>query len=160
MYNDDPPASADTSYNGLTSDSILDALTRAGLIPDSRMFALSSYENRVYQAGVEDSMSVIVKSYRLDRWIDAQVAEEHAFTAELAAAEIPMVAPLEIDDRTLHASERWYFAVFPYCTDRVPAIDQDHILEWMGRFLGCIHVMDARRPLVARPALDIDTSGV
>jgi Ser/Thr protein kinase RdoA (MazF antagonist) len=147
-------------YDGLTPDSILDALAQVGLMPDGRMFALNSYENRVYQAGVEDSAPVVVKFYRPSRWTDAQIVEEHAFTAELAAAEIPVVAPLEIDGRTLHAFERWHFAVFPRCAGRVPAIDQDHTLEWMGRFLGRIHVVGARRPFVARPALDIDTFGV
>ncbi|RMC97819.1 phosphotransferase, partial [Klebsiella pneumoniae] len=129
--------------------SILDALAQVGLMPDGRMFALNSYENRVYQAGVEDSAPVVVKFYRPGRWTDAQIVEEHAFTAELAAAEIPVVAPLEIDDRTLHAFERWHFAVFPRCAGRGPAIDQDHTLEWMGRFLCPIHVVGARRPFVA-----------
>jgi len=66
-------------------------------MPDGRMFALNSYETRVYQAGVEDSAPVVVKFYRPGRWNDAQIVEEHAFTAELAAAEIPVVAPLQID---------------------------------------------------------------
>lgn len=100
------PASADAPYDGLTPDSILDALAQVGLMPDGRMFALNSYENRVYQAGVEDSAPVVVKFYRPGRWNDAQIVEEHAFTAELAAAEIPVIAPLEIDGRTLHAFER------------------------------------------------------
>ncbi|WP_413707060.1 serine/threonine protein kinase [Ralstonia sp. Ralssp110] len=160
MHDDGQPASAEAPYDGLTPDSILDALAQVGLMPDGRMFALNSYENRVYQAGVEDSAPVVVKFYRPDRWSDTQIVEEHSFTAELAAAEIPVIAPLEIDGRTLHAFERWHFAVFPRCAGRVPAIDQDDTLEWMGRFLGRIHAVGAQRPFMARPALDIDTFGV
>ncbi len=163
MRHDGQPPSPDASeapYDGLTPDSILDALAQVGRMPDGRMFALNSYENRVYQAGIEDGAPVVVKFYRPGRWNDAQIVEEHAFTAELAAAEIPVVAPLEIDGRTLHAFDRWHFAVFPRCAGRVPAIDRDDTLEWMGRFLGRIHAVGARRPFMARPTLDIDTFGV
>ncbi|MFV8606177.1 serine/threonine protein kinase [Ralstonia pseudosolanacearum] len=163
MRHDGQPPSPDASeapYAGLTPDSILDALAQVGRMPDGRMFALNSYENRVYQAGIEDGAPVVVKFYRPGRWNDAQIVEEHAFTADLAAAEIPVVAPLEIDGRTLHAFDRWHFAVFPRCAGRVPAIDRDDTLEWMGRFLGRIHAVGARRPFMARPTLDIDTFGV
>ncbi|CAJ0873130.1 Serine/threonine protein kinase RdoA [Ralstonia sp. LMG 32965] len=160
MHDDGQPASADAPYDGLTPDSILDALAEVGLMPDGRMFALNSYENRVYQVGVEDSAPVVAKFYRPGRWSDTQIVEEHSFTAELAAAEIPVIAPLEIEGRTLHAFERWHFAVFPRCAGRVPAIDHDDTLEWMGRFLGRIHAVGAQRPFMARPALDIDTFGV
>ena len=134
MHDDGQPASAEAPYDGLTPDSILDALAQVGLMPDGRMFALNSYENRVYQAGVEDSAPVVVKFYRPGRWTEAQIVEEHAFTAELAAAEIPVIAPLEIDGRTLHTFERWHFAVFPRCAGRVPAIDRDDTLRRMLPF--------------------------
>ncbi len=65
---------------------------------DGRVLALGSYENRVYQVGLEDAPPVVVKFYRPGRWTDEAIAEEHAFARELAAAEIPVVAPLEAAD--------------------------------------------------------------
>ena len=43
--------------------------------------------------GVEDGPPVIAKFYRPERWSDAAIDEEHAFTLELAAAELPFCLP-------------------------------------------------------------------
>jgi len=92
-------------YSALTPDCALDALDRTGLRADGRLLALNSYENRVYQMGVEDAQPVVVKFYRPERWRDAAILEEHAFTAELAEREIPVVAPLILNGATLHPQE-------------------------------------------------------
>ncbi|MGT2434459.1 serine/threonine protein kinase [Cupriavidus basilensis] len=160
MHDDGQPASAEAPYDGLTPDSILDALAQVGLMPDGRMFALNSYENRVYQAGVEDSAPVVVKFYRPGRWTEAQIIEEHAFTAELAAAEIPVIAPLEIDGRTLHTFERWHFAV-----SRVAPAGcrpSTATTRWNGWAVSSVAFTPSARSgrSSARPALDIDTFGV
>ncbi|MGJ4748674.1 phosphotransferase, partial [Leptospira sp. SA-E8] len=81
-------------YETLMPDVVLDALGSLGLACDGRMQALSSYENRVYQVGLEDGGSVIAKFYRPGRWNKVQILEEHTFAAELQAAEVPVVAPL------------------------------------------------------------------
>src|SRR3989304_3561700 len=98
-------------YSGLTPDVVLDALQSAGLAGDGRLLALNSYENRVYQIGLEDAASapeaaapssfVVAKFYRPARWSDAQILEEHAFVRELAEREIPVVAPLVLRGATL-----------------------------------------------------------
>ena len=88
-------------YAGLTPETVLDALERAGLRGDGRLLALNSYENRVYQVWLEDGTSVVAKFYRPGRWSDAQILEEHAFVDELAEHEIPAVAPLVLEGRTL-----------------------------------------------------------
>ncbi|HCL87460.1 MAG TPA: serine/threonine protein kinase, partial [Comamonadaceae bacterium] len=87
-------------YATLTPDLVLDALAGIGLYGDGRLMALGSYENRVYQAVLEDGSRVVAKFYRPGRWSDAQILEEHAFAQELAAAEVPMVAPLAIEGST------------------------------------------------------------
>jgi hypothetical protein len=73
----------------------------AGFITNGRLLPLNSYENRVYQVGVEEGRPVVTKFYRPGRWSDAAILEEHAFALELAEREIPVVAPLVVDGRTL-----------------------------------------------------------
>jgi len=147
-------------YEGLTPDAVLDALDSAGLRGDGRMLALNSYENRVYQVSLEDDSYVVAKFYRPHRWSDAQLLEEHGFAAELAAREIPVVAPLVLACKTLHSFNDMRFAVFPRRGGRPPELENEEVLGWIGRFLGRIHAVGATRPFKARPALNIETFGV
>jgi len=156
------PISADARaapYAGLTPDLILDALESAGWRGDGRLLALNSYENRVYQVWLEDGGAVVAKFYRPQRWSDAQILEEHAFTRELADSEVPVVAPLERDATTLHAHAGFRFAVYPRRGGRAPELDDPATLEWTGRFIGRIHALGAARAFVARPAFDIASMG-
>ena len=147
-------------YEALTPDAVLDALDTLGLHGDGRLTALSSYENRVYQVGLEDRSSLVVKFYRPGRWSDAQILEEHAFSAELTAAEVPAVAPLELHGATLHHHAGFAFSVSPYRGGRPPELDDFEVLEWIGRFLARIHSVGAARPFAARPALDLASFGI
>ncbi len=146
-------------YSALTPEVALDALDSAGLRADGRLLALNSYENRVYQMGVEDAQPVVVKFYRPGRWSDAAILEEHVFTAELAESEIPVVAPLRLNDATLHAHAGFRFAVYPKQGGRMPEFDRDDTLERMGRFLGRIHAVGATARFAHRPTLDLETFG-
>jgi Ser/Thr protein kinase RdoA (MazF antagonist) len=150
-------------YSGLTPDTVLDALESAGFAGDGRLLALNSYENRVYQVWLEDGESarpaVVAKFYRPGRWSEAQILEEHAFTAELAAREIPVVAPLAAGEKTLHHYGGFRFAVYPRHGGRTPELEDPDTLEWMGRFIGRIHAVGAVRPFAVRPALDMETFG-
>jgi Ser/Thr protein kinase RdoA (MazF antagonist) len=150
-------------YSGLTPDVVLDALAAAGLAGDGRLLALNSYENRVYQAGIEDaaggSSFVVAKFYRPARWTDAQILEEHAFARELAERELPVVAPLVLRDATLHEFAGFRFAVYPRRGGRPPELEDPQTREWLGRFIGRIHAIGAVRPFAARPALDIESFG-
>ncbi|MEQ1663268.1 MAG: serine/threonine protein kinase [Thiobacillus sp.] len=146
-------------YAALTPDTLLDALDSTGLKADGRLLALNSYENRVYQMGVEDAPPVVVKFYRPERWSDAQILEEHAFVAELAEREIPVVAPLLLNGTSLNTHAGFRFTVFPKQGGRSPEFDRPGTLEWMGRFLGRIHAIGAQAPFAHRPALDIHTFG-
>jgi Ser/Thr protein kinase RdoA (MazF antagonist) len=147
-------------YEGLTPDAVLDALESIGLRGDGRLLALNSYENRVYQVSLEDDSTVVAKFYRPDRWSDAQILEEHAFGAELAEREIPVVAAQAIDGKTLNAFDGFRFAVYPRRGGRPPELEDVKVLEWIGRFLGRIHALGATRPFKARPALNVETFGI
>jgi Ser/Thr protein kinase RdoA (MazF antagonist) len=146
-------------YDGLTPDAVLDALQEIGLRGDGRLLALNSYENRVYQVSLEDNSTRVVKFYRPARWTDAQILEEHEFGAELAGREIPVVAAEVIGGRTLHVFKGFRFAVYARRGGRPPELEDEKVLEWIGRFLGRIHAVGATRPFRERPALDPETFG-
>ncbi|NEX60287.1 serine/threonine protein kinase [Noviherbaspirillum galbum] len=147
-------------FTGLDPDTVLDALATIGMHGDGRLLALNSYENRVYQVGMEDGPPVITKFYRPGRWTDEQIGEEHAFLAELAAQEIPVVPPLAAaDGATLHRFGAFRFTVFPRRGGRAPEIDDGKTLEWLGRFIGRIHAVGASHPFIHRPAIDIASFG-
>jgi Ser/Thr protein kinase RdoA (MazF antagonist) len=145
-------------YSRLTPDLVLNALdARASL--RRRLLALNSYENRVYQVGTEDGGAVVAKFYRPGRWSDEQVLEEHAFATELEAAEIPVVAPLVLEGKTLHHDSGFAFAAYPRRGGRAPELEDEETLQWLGRFIGRIHALGATRPFRHRPALDIAAFG-
>src|SRR5512140_867123 len=146
-------------YSRLMPDVVLNALEAAGLRCDGRLLALNSYENRVYQVGIEDEPPVVAKFYRPERWTDAQILEEHAFTHELAAAEIPVVAPLAFGDATLLHSGGFRLAAFPRRGGRAPELEDRDTLEWLGRFIGRIHAVGAASDFAQRPRLDIESFG-
>jgi len=157
-------------YELLTPDVVLDALASVGLWGDGRLTALSSYENRVYQISLESAApagnqvdtggdTVVAKFYRPGRWSDAQIQEEHAFAAELMAAEIPVVGPLTLQGETLHHFAGFAFSVSPRRGGRRPELDELSVLEWIGRFLARIHTVGAASPFAQRPALDIQSFG-
>ncbi|MBI5430412.1 MAG: serine/threonine protein kinase [Nitrosomonadales bacterium] len=147
-------------FTALTPDAVLDALDSIGLRGDGRLLALNSYENRVYQAGMEDGPPLIAKFYRPARWTDAQILEEHAFVATLAEHEIPVVPALDIHGRTLHLFNGFRFSVFTKHGGRAPELDNRDTLEWMGRFIGRIHAVGALEKYHHRPALDIASFGL
>ncbi|WP_028535828.1 serine/threonine protein kinase [Paludibacterium yongneupense] len=146
-------------FAGLTPDALLDALESTGVSCDGRLQALNSYENRVYQIGLNDGASVVAKFYRPERWSDEQILEEHAFVAELATREIPVVAAMVLDGKTLHHAGGFRFSLFPRRGGRMPELDAPDVLTWLGRFLGRIHAVGAIEPYHLRPTLTPDSFG-
>jgi Ser/Thr protein kinase RdoA (MazF antagonist) len=146
-------------FSELTPDAVLDALDSIGLCGDGRLLALNSYENRVYQAGMDEGPPLVAKFYRPARWSDAEILEEHAFVATLVEREIPVVPALEIKGRTLHLFNGFRFSVFTRHGGRAPELDNRDTLEWMGRFIGRIHAVGALESYRHRPALDIESFG-
>jgi Ser/Thr protein kinase RdoA (MazF antagonist) len=147
-------------FDTLTPSFVMDAVETQGFRCDCRTFGLNSYENRVYQVGIEDSSPVIVKFYRPGRWSDGQILEEHEFCRELADLELPVVAPWRNGTgETLFAYGDFRFAVYPRQGGHAPEFDNLDNLEILGRMLGRIHKAGAVRPFEQRPVLDLETFG-
>jgi Ser/Thr protein kinase RdoA (MazF antagonist) len=152
---------ATLAYQQLQPEQILAAVESVGFRCDGRLLALNSYENRVYQVGLEDAEPVVAKFYRPHRWADAAIQEEHDFAHELAAAEVPVVAPCRDprDGATLHFHHQFRFAVFPRCGGRAPELDNlDHLLQ-LGRFAGRLHAVGAGSRFRERPEISIEVFG-
>ena len=141
-------------YARLTPDLVLDGVAAANLRPDGRLLSLNSYENRVYQVWLEDGSAVVAKFYRPGRWTDAQIDEEHAFAHELAAREIPVVAPAH---SLRFAGFR--IAIYPRRGGHTPELDDERTLEWIGRFISRIHAVGATKKFRHREALTPRTFG-
>ncbi len=147
------------NFSTLSPDYVLNALENIGFCSDGHMLALNSYENRVYQVGMEEGPPLVAKFYRPCRWTDEAILEEHAFVQELVEQEIPVVPAIVLDGVSLHHFEGFRFAVFSKHGGRAPELDDHHTLEWMGRFLGRIHAIGAIKPFDERPMLDIASYG-
>ncbi len=154
-----PPMKTQHPFSLLTPDTVLDAIDSTGMRSDGRLLALNSYENRVYQAGMEDGAPLIAKFYRPERWTDAAILEEHGFVETLFEREIPVVPARVINDKTLHEYKGFRFSIFPRHGGRAPELDNPNTLEWMGRFIGRIHAVGALSNFQHRPTLDIQSFG-
>jgi Ser/Thr protein kinase RdoA (MazF antagonist) len=146
-------------FSRLDPAHVLDAIESVGLHSDGRLLSLNSYETRVYRIGRDEGAPVVAKFYRPGRWSDAAILEEHAFVAELAEREVPVVAARVLNGRTLHEWDGFRFAVFASHGGRAPELCDPATLEWIGRFIGRIHATGATAAYSARPALTIDTFG-
>ncbi|MCE2873829.1 MAG: serine/threonine protein kinase [Xanthomonadales bacterium] len=143
----------------LSPDEVLAAAERLGIECDGRLFALNSYENRVYQIGSASHGTLVLKFYRPGRWSDAQLLEEHSFTEELAAADLPVAAPQRFADATLHRHEGLRYAVFPRLAARAVEIDAQDSLQLIGRTLGRMHAIGAKAPFRHRVTLSSERLG-
>jgi Ser/Thr protein kinase RdoA (MazF antagonist) len=146
-------------YDRLTPDLVITSVESQGFQSDGRLLALNSYENRVYQVGIEDGAPVVAKFYRPGRWDTDTILEEHAFALELAQAEIPVVPPLVRDERSLFEHEGFRFALFERRGGRWPELATEKDREWMGRFLGRIHAVGSRKRFEHRPHLTVERLG-
>ncbi|NDU85107.1 MAG: serine/threonine protein kinase [Ferrovum sp.] len=147
-------------FASLTPVCILDAVESVGFRADGRLLALNSYENRVYQVGMEQGAPLIAKFYRPGRWSDESILEEHTFLQELQEYEIPVVPPLILGGDTLHSFGGFRFSLSHKHGGRAPELEDPSILERLGRFLGRIHAIGTLRPFQQRPEINIDTFGV
>ncbi|MCW8890696.1 MAG: serine/threonine protein kinase [Sedimenticola sp.] len=150
----------DTPYASLTPETILQAIESVGYQPSGGMLALNSYENRVYQIGMEEAEPLVAKFYRPERWASASILEEHQFSLALAENELPVIAPL-VDSKgeTLHTYQDYRFALFPRRGGRWPELDNPDNLEWIGRFIARIHQLGSVKPFLSRAAIDPERMG-
>lgn len=150
-----------TPYSNLDPNLILTAIESLGLRCNGSLLALNSFENRVYQVGIEDDLPLVAKFYRPNRWTDEAIREEHQFALELAGQEIPVIAPIVYgpEQQSLHEYQGYRFALFPRKGGRVLELDDLDQLEWMGRFIGRLHAVSACRPFKHRMRLDVASYG-
>jgi Ser/Thr protein kinase RdoA (MazF antagonist) len=159
------PTADAAPFANLSPDLIADAIEAAGFDGDGRILALGSYENRVFQVGIEDGEPVVVKFYRPGRWTDAAIAEEHDFARALAAAEIPVIAPLELQpggdlgDGPVATYGGFRFAIYPRRGGQWPELGTADDRQWIGRFLGRIHALGSARRFEHRPRLSQEAMG-
>lgn len=152
--------SGEHPYQSLTPDVVLDAVEAAGLSPSGSLLALNSYENRVYQIGLDDGTFVVAKFYRPQRWSEEAIREEHAFAKELAALDIPIVLPIaDQKGNTLRRHQGFLYAVYPRQGGRSPELDDPDTLLRLGRLIGRIHAVGSLRRFAHRPTLDIESFG-
>lgn len=144
----------------LTPDFVIQAVESQNLLSDGRILALNSYENRVYQVGIEDKEPLIAKFYRPERWTTEQILEEHAFTYELLEQELPVVAPIKLTSgETLFEWQGMRIALFKRRGGRAPELDDMDHLYTLGQSLGRIHCVGKAKPFIHRPELNIQTYG-
>ena len=152
---------ATDSFAALSPDIIIEAIESDDeLLCDGRLLALNSYENRVYRVGIENGEPLIAKFYRPDRWTEEQIKEEHSFASELAAADIPVVAPLATNSgNTLRRQGDFYFAIYPLRGGRSPELDNPEQLQIIGRFIGRLHKVSETTAFTSRSIVDTETLG-
>jgi Ser/Thr protein kinase RdoA (MazF antagonist) len=145
-------------YEKLTPDLVLDAVEACGYLSDARILALNSYENRVYQVGIEAGSPLIAKFYRPERWTNEQIIEEHQFTQALKDLEISVVPPI-IDEagKTLHDYNGFRFALYLRQGGHAPNLDDFDALLSLGRTLGRIHALGKARLFTYRPTLNLQS---
>ena len=153
------PTHATAAFQSLQPEDILAACESLGFDVNGRLLALNSYENRVYRVGVGRRDNRIVKFYRPERWSDEAILEEHRFAIELARAELPVVAPLDIGGATLHRRGHFRLAAFPNRGGRPPELDRFDMLEQLGRLVARLHKIGALTSFQARPEIDIESFG-
>ncbi len=147
-------------FETLTPSFIMDAVESLGYLCDGRIFGLNSYENRVYQVGIEEQEPLIAKFYRPARWSREQILEEHQFSFELAEHELPVVAPLtNSQGESLFSYGNFMFALFPRKGGHGPELDNLDNLFTLGRLLGRIHLIGASKPFIHRPGINIESFG-
>ena len=151
----EPPRPDHDAFPGLTPPLILDLAEAAlGVRCTNLCRPYNSYINRVYELADRDGRGLVIKFYRPGRWSRAGVQDEHDFLLELAAEEIPVIAPLRLrDGSTLGAHGRLLFALYEKKGGRHPVEFTDDQWLAMGRLLGRLHQVGARRQPHDRPRL-------
>jgi Ser/Thr protein kinase RdoA (MazF antagonist) len=148
------------AFADLQPDDILATLDHVGFECDGRFLALNSYENRVYQIGIENDTPVVAKFYRPGRWTDKAILEEHEFAIDLADQEIPVIPPLVLAGNTLHHSGHYRLAVYPCRGGRAPDLDNYDLQTQLGRLVARIHLEGETSRFEHRPSIDIYSYGV
>jgi len=128
-------------FANLRIDTIIDAIESLGYRSDLCVFALNSYENRVYQMGIEEAEPIIIKFYRPNRWSNEQIKEEHDFSLRLHEMEVPLVPPIIINNESLFEYEGYRFSLYQRRGGHAPELEDFNCLFNLGQHLGRIHAL-------------------
>ncbi len=147
-------------FEHLVPDIMLDAVEDAlGVRMSGLATPLPSYINRVYETQTMDGTRLIAKFYRPGRWSREAIEEEHAFTLDCVADEIPVVPPMRLPSgKTLHEADGICFAIFEKRMGRQFEIHTR--TDWLrvGRLLGRLHVVGSRQDATHRTNLHPEES--
>lgn len=157
--NDGDTDEAALAFADLQPDDVLDSLEALGFSCDGRLLTLNSYENRVYQVGIDGGQPVVAKFYRPARWDDDAILEEHQFARELAELDIPVVPPLAVNGNTLNTHDHFRLSVSACHGGRSPDLDNYDLLQQLGRLVGRIHLHGETDEFRHRPGIDIESFG-
>ncbi|MCW8931747.1 MAG: serine/threonine protein kinase [Gammaproteobacteria bacterium] len=167
-------------YSRLDPDTVINAVETKGFLSDARVLALNSYENRVYQIGIEDEQPIIAKFYRPGRWSNEQILEEHVFSKELHELDIPAIPPIyltkeiqpgsqatithegkesegKLEKESLFNYKGYRFALYQRRGGRAPELTDLDQLYWLGKLMGRIHAIGQTSQFTHRPTLSIDS---
>jgi len=150
----------DFTFSNLSPNVVLNNIEALGFRCDGRLFELNSFENRVFQVGIEDEPPLIAKFYRPGRWTDEQILEEHSFTLQLEEEEIPAIAPLTINHRSLFEQDHYRFALYTRQGGYPPELENEEQLESIGRTIGRIHAFGSTQLYRHRETVDIKTTSI
>jgi len=131
--------SSNQDFSNLMPDVILDAVESLGFWTDARIYPLNSYENRVYQVGIEDASPLIAKFYRPNRWTLAQIQEEHDTLIKLANEGLPVVAPHVIEGKSVFTHQGLVFCLSPRLVGQHPEAENLDQLFQIGELIGQLH---------------------
>jgi len=169
MTKNQSPWGAETRHFHLLSpDHVMHAAEAWGKRLSGRVIPLNSLENRVYDVEVATNFDfgkgfspnhVILKFYRPGRWNEAQILEEHRFLQTLSEFEVPVVPPIEFNNRTLHlhVETNLWFALFPKVQGRLKDELLKEEIDQAGRLIGRIHNIGPMANFTQRMTLNPQT---
>ncbi len=151
-------------FDTLMPELIIGAASEQGYQPTGVFYPLNSYENRVYEIGIEGGEPLIAKFYRPGRWTLESIAEEHRFLQTLLEEEIPVVASLPLKKSTelspyVSQIEDIYYALFPKFRGRQESELSPEALAQLGRTLARLHNVGEHFSAPSRMALNPETFG-
>lgn len=133
-----------TAFSNLLPQVIFETVRAEGFYPSGHLLALNSYENRVYEIGLEDHPPLVAKFYRLGRWNKEIIHDEHRFVRTLDEADVPVVSPLPLKNgiegaETIGQIAGYSYALFPKFRGK----EKDELFvedrRWLGRTLARLH---------------------
>ena len=146
------------AYQNLSPNDVLNAIDSVGYKCDGCINTLNSYENRVYQIGIENDKPIVAKFYRPSRWSDAAITEEHEFSSLLYNEEIPVIAPLyDNNRRSLYQTSIFRFCLYKRIGGRTPELDNPEHLTQIGRTIARIHNFGAIEAFHHRATISISS---